>query len=347
MIKEKKDFPLVSIIVPMRNEKKYITKCIDSLIDQDYPRNAYEVIVVDGMSDDGSRDIVLSLAERHANVFLLDNPSLFTSFGLNVGVRRSKGDIIIILGAHSFVNADFIKQNVAAFEKGKADCVGGPIGILGETKSAKAISLAMASSFGVGDAHFRNSERHGYVDTVAFGAYKKEVFKRIGLFDEELVRDQDDEFNYRMRKAGGKIFMTPLIRSFYYSRATFKKLWDQYFQYGFWKIRVFQKHPKMMMLRQFVPAVFVLSVVICLTASLENALFFYLLLLILASHFICDVFFSFRIAKKHGWKYFFPLLLSFNILHWSYGFGFLIGFFRFFRCWFVMQSPSPKIAVYF
>lgn len=339
----KNKLPVVSIIIPMRNEESYIGKNIRSLINQDYPKDSYEVIVVDGMSEDGSKKAVQSFSNNSSNIILLENPDFFTSYALNVGIRKSRGEIIIILGAHSFVEVDFIKKNVETFEKVEADCVGGPIATLGGTYSAKVISLALASPFGVGDVLFRYSKKEGYVDTVAFGAYKREVFEMIGLFDEELVRNQDDEFNYRLRRSGAMIFITPQIRSFYYSRATLKKLSKQYFQYGLWKVRVLQKHSKMMRLRQFVPVVFILSVIISLLLSFYNKSFFYLFSLIIGSHFVCDVLFSSWIAKKHEWKHFLFLPIVFNILHWSYGFGFLMGLFRFFRRWFIKEPSSPKI----
>lgn len=334
---------MVSIIIPMRNEESYIGKNIKSLINQDYPKESYEVIVVDGMSDDGSRKTVQSFSNNNSNIFLLENPDFFTSYGLNIGIRKSRGEIIIILGSHSFVEVDFIKRNVETLERVEADCVGGPIATLGGTYSAKVISLALASPFGVGDALFRYSKKEGYVDTVAFGAYRREVFEIIGLFDEELVRNQDDEFNYRLRRSGARIFITPQIKSFYYSRGSLKKLSKQYFQYGLWKVRVLQKHSRMMRLRQFVPVVFILSIIASVLLSFYNKNFIYLFLLITGGHFACDIFFSSWIAKKHEWKHFFYLPIVFNILHWSYGFGFLIGLFRFFRRWFIKEPFSPKI----
>jgi glycosyltransferase involved in cell wall biosynthesis len=337
-VSSRNEFPLVSILIPMRNEEKYIEACIKSLIGQKYPQDSYEVIVVDGMSEDGSKEIVQSLLGNHSNIFLLENRDMLTSFGLNIGIEKSRGAIVSILGAHSFVEAEFIKENVEAFKKVEADCVGGPIRTLGKTYGAKVISLAMSSPFGVGNALFRYSEEEGYVDTLAFGAYKKDVFRRIGAFDEELVRNQDDEFNYRLRKAGGRIFMTPRIRSFYHSRATLKKVAVQYFQYGLWKVRLVQKHLKMMMLRQFVPAVFVLSVVMSLLLSFYDRAFLGLFLLISGSYFACNLFFSFKIAKKYGWKYFLFLPIVFITIHWSYGLGFLIGLFRFFHRWFIREQ---------
>jgi glycosyltransferase involved in cell wall biosynthesis len=340
----KNRFPVISIIIPMRNEENYIEKCVKSLIDQDCPEDSYEVIIVDGMSDDRSREIVRSLSNNHSNVFLLENPNIVTSFGLNIGIKKSRGKIVNILGAHSFVRADFIKENIETFENVEADCVGGPIQSVGKTYSARAISLAMSSPFGIGNALFRYSTRDGYVDTLAFGAYKREVFRKIGLFDEELVRNQDDEFNYRLRKAGGKIFITPRIRSFYYNQATLKKVWRQYFQYGFWKVRVMQKHLKMMKLRQFIPTVFVLSIIISLLLSFHSKIFLVSFLLISGIYLACNLFFSFRIARKYEWKYFFFLPLVFNTLHWSYGFGFLIGLFRFFHRWFIKTRNDCSVS---
>lgn len=333
----------VSVIIPVRDEEDYIEKCIRSLIDQDYPKDSYEVLVVNGMSNDNSKEIVLSLSNKYLNILLFENPDLLTSFGLNIGIRKSKGEIIIVLGGHSLVKVDFIMKNAEILEKVDATCVGGPIESLGETYTARAISLAMASTFGVGNALFRYSEKEEYVDTVAFGAYKREVFKEIGLFDEELARNQDDEFNYRLRKAGGKIFITPQIRSYYYSRATLKKLWKQYFWYGFWKVRVLQKHPRMMRLRQFVPPTFVLSIILSLACSWQYHISFFLLLLILISYLSSNLFFSFKIAREGGWKYFLMLPVVFATLHFSYGTGFLAGLVRFSSKWFQKEPEPPQL----
>lgn len=335
--------PFVSVIIPVRNEGDYIEECIRSLTDQDYPEDSYEILAVDGMSIDNSKEIVQSLSYNYSNIFLLENPNLLTSFGLNIGIRKSKGEIIIILGAHSSVKPDFICKNVEVLEKVNTDCVGGPIESLGETYNAGTISLAMASPFGVGDALFRYSESEGYVDTLAFGAYRRTVFERIGLFDEELVRDQDDEFNYRLRKAGEKIFITPQIKSCYYNRATLKKLWKQYFQYGFWKIRVLQKHPKTMRLRQFVPGTFVLTIVLSFACAWHYPIFFLFLLFILISYSGSNLFFSFKIAKEEDWKYFPLLPIVFATLHFSYGIGFWAGLIKFFPKWFQKEPEPPRL----
>jgi len=333
----------VSVVVPTRNEAQHIERCIRSLMDQDYPRNLYEILVVDGMSNDDSKEIIQLLSKNYSNIFFLANPNLLTSFGLNIGIRESKAGIVIILGTHSFVMPDFIRRNLEILEKSGADCVGGPIVSLGETYVASTISLAMSSPFGVGDALFRYAESEGYVDTVAFGAYKRAVFEKIGLFDEELARDQDDEFNYRLRKAEGKIFISPQIKSCYYNRADLRKLWMQYWQYGFWKIRVLQKHPKMMRLRQFVPACFVLSTALTFLGSFYSAVSLFFLCLILTSYIVSNLFFSFKIAKKEGWKYLPLLPIAFSTLHLSYGMGFLAGLIKHFSRWFQEEPLPPKL----
>ncbi|MBW2341513.1 MAG: glycosyltransferase family 2 protein [Deltaproteobacteria bacterium] len=337
------ELPLVSVVIPMRNEAQHIDRCIRSLIQQDYPKNLYEILVVDGMSKDHSKKIIQSLSNSYSNIFFLENPNLLTSFGLNAGIRKSKAETIIILGAHSFVVPDFIRRNVEVLKNSGADCVGGPINSLGETYVASTISLAMSSQFGVGDALFRYAESEGYVDTVAFGAYKRTVFKEIGLFDEELVRDQDDELNYRLRKAGGKIFISPQIKSFYYNQANLRKLWIQYLLYGFWKIRVLQKHPKMMQLRQFAPACFVLSIALSSVGSLYFPILFSLLLSILMSYIVTNIFFSFRITRKEGWKYLPLLPVVFSTLHLSYGMGFLAGLIKFISKWFQDEPEPPRL----
>ena len=334
----------ISVVIPMRNEGEYIEKCVRSLIGQDYPNDLYEIIVVDGMSNDHSKKIVQSLLSNYPNIFLLENPCVLTSSGLNIGIRKSKGEIIIILGAHSFVQNDFIQKNVELLKNLNGNyCVGGPIKTVGETQSAKTISLAMASRFGVGNAIFRYGKKEGYVDTVAFGAYRREIFEKIGLFDEELARNQDDELNYRLRKAGGKIFITPEIKSSYYSRATLRRLWSQYFQYGFWKIRVLQRHPGMMKLRQFIPGVFVISVILSLGLACYYYIFGYLTLIILASYISCNLISSLRIARKNGLKCLPLLPAAFLAMHFSYGIGFLIGLIRFFPKWFQKEMYPPKL----
>jgi GT2 family glycosyltransferase len=247
------------------------------------------------------------------------------------------------LGAHSNARPDFIRKNVEVMMTVNSDCVGGRIQSIGKTYSARVISSVMTSAFGVGDALFRYSEVEGYVDTVAFGAYKRAVFEKIGLFDEELLRDQDDEFNYRLRKDGGKIFMSPQISSSYYSRNTIIKLWKQYFLYGLWKVRVLQKHVRMMRLRQFIPSLFVLGLFGTLILSFLFPTFFYLFWLIVLSYLTFNLFFSIRIARRESWTLLLLLPVAFSVIHLSYGAGFVLGFLKFFSKWFDAEPDPPKL----
>jgi glycosyltransferase involved in cell wall biosynthesis len=330
---EKTKKPFISIISPISNEEQFIGQCLASLVNQDYNERDLEILVVDGMSTDRTRQIVQEYAEKHAHVRLFDNPAKTAPHALNVGLQYAKGDIIIRVDGHAVIEKDYVKKCVAAMAETDADCVGGVIESINESYTGKGIALAMSHPFGVGNSRFRTSGKAGYVDSLAFGAYKKSVFERIGNFDTELVRCQDDDFNYRLRKHGGKIYFTPEIKSFYYPRSNLKKLWKQYFYYGFWKVRVLQKHPKQMQVRQFVPPAFVFSLILSL---LMGPLFSDKVWLWLSNYFLY-IFASFSaamgISLKKGIR-FLPILPAiFAILHLSYGAGFLIGLIRFAGKW--------------
>ena len=325
--------PMVSIIMPVRNEEKHIASVLQSLIGQDYPHDRMEIIVADGMSTDGTRQSISATTDRR--IRLLDNPRRMMAAGFNLGLKAAGGDIIIMMGGHTQIATDYVKTSVALLQNGDADCVGGPIRTVGETEVATAISLAMSSRFGVGGTAFRIGCREPkYVDTVAFGAYTRKIMDQAGPLDEEFVRGQDDEFNYRLRKLGGKILLAPGLRSRYTSRSSFGSLWRQYFQYGYWKVRVLQKHPRQMQLRQFVPAGFVL----CLLASLMMAVARPIVgramfLLLGGSYLIAMLLVTASLASRNRWRLAPVLALTFPVLHFSYGIGFLVGLIRFCNRW--------------
>ncbi len=335
----------VSVVVPIRNEEKNIAGCLQSVVKQTYPSEMFEVLVIDGFSDDQTRRIVRDFQSYHPQVQLLDNPRRIVPTALNIALKAARGDVIIRVDGHAEIAPDYLEKCVEYLHSSGADCTGGYILSINDSFVGKAIALAMSSPFGVGNARFRTSGKSGFVDTLAFGAYQREIFQKIGNFDEELVRCQDDEFNYRLRKAGGKIFFTPEIRSKYYPRTSLKKLWKQYFGYGFWKIRVMQKHLKMMQLRQFIPPAFV------------GFLLLSLLLGILGTPLALNVFFgvagiyasavlfaSVSVAIKHGLRYLILLPVIFPILHISYGSGFLLGLFKFAPRWFDQKSKKIQYS---
>lgn len=317
-------FPLVTVILPIRNEARYITRCIDAVVSQDYPHTRVEILVVDGMSEDGTRDIVAKFANLDPRVCLIDNPQRIVPTALNRGIRASHGDIIIRVDGHAVIAPDYVRRCIETLEHIEADCVGGSIHTIGETWMARGIAIAQSSPFGVGSAAFRYANTPQYVDTLAFGAYRREVFDRIGLFDEELVRNQDDEFNYRLIRAGGKIWLDPQIRSTYYSRSILRALWKQYFEYGFWKVRVIQKHGRPASWRHMVPAAFVLALLASaiLGVILKSPVFFVALVLFYS---LASLAASVWIAAHKGWQYAPILPLAFATMHLAYGMGFLVG----------------------
>jgi len=327
---EKSSLPSVSVVIPVRNEEKYIAKCLESLVHQDYPNDLLEIFVVDGASEDGSVEIIQKYSRAYPFVRLISNPRKVTPVALNLGIRSSDSDVVIILGAHSFVREDWVRKNVEALIRSGADCVGGPIESISESSTTEAISRAMSSPFGVGNALFRYCQEERFVDTVAFGAYKREVFQKIGYFDEELVRNQDDELNFRLVESGGKILLSPSIRSSYYTRSSLGKLWKQYYQYGFWKVRVIQKHKRPASIRHMVPAGFVLGTFLGAGLSMVHPLFLIATLVVWTLYIGLSIVFSFAALGKLPKKNVPVVMAAFWILHFSYGLGFLEGIVHFY-----------------
>lgn len=329
----------ISIICPIRNEARYIEKLLRSLLAQDFDLSRMEILVVDGMSTDGTRSIVQALCQSHAQIRLLDNPRKTAPYAMNIGLRAARGDIIVRVDGHAYLSANYLRECETHLAATGAECVGGVITSVTENETGRAIAAAMSSVFGVGNARFRTSGAAGYVDTLAFGAYQKTVFETIGRFDEELTRCQDDEFNYRMIKAGMKIYFHPSIISFYYPRQSLTRLWKQYFGYGMWKVRVLQKHLSVMRLRQFVPFLFVSSLLFSAMAGLFHRAWLIPGAAILALYTLASLYFSVRLVRQKKAQCHIRLPLVFYILHVSYGLGFLVGLVRF-SSWFFRAEPG-------
>ena len=320
--------------MPIRNEADYFERSLNGVLAQDYPSELMEVVVVDGMSDDGTRKIITDFQIRNpkSEIHILDNPGKIVPSGLNIGLRQAKGQIIIRVDGHCVIAADYMQHCVTVLEEIEADCVGGPMVTVGETWAARSIALAQSSSFGVGGVAFRTGPtKPGYVDTVAFGAYRREVFDRIGTFDEELVRNQDDEFNFRLIQAGGKIWLDPSIRSIYYSRANLRSLWKQYFEYGLYKLRVIQKRKAIPSWRHLVPATFVLALLVTFVLASLNGQALWALV-IAGPYVAANLIASLRTARS-DWNTLPLLPLAFLTLHLSYGIGFLWGLWKWRSKW--------------
>jgi cellulose synthase/poly-beta-1,6-N-acetylglucosamine synthase-like glycosyltransferase len=318
----------VTVIIPARNEEKYISECLDSFVNQTYPKNLYEVFIMDGKSEDRTAEIVNGYSHKYNNFTLIENPGLSVPKGVNLGIKKSNSDIVIIFGAHAYADKNFIKENVICLDDPEVACSGGPINTISEDLKGTAIALAMSSPFGVGNALFRYAKKETFVDTVAFGAYKRDVLEKIGYFDEELVRNQDDELNYRVIKGGYKILLSPKIKSSYYSRSSFKKLWKQYYQYGFWKVRVMQKHGKTASIRHLIPMFFVACNLIGFAFGLFIPLIRYLWLAEIILYILMNIMYSLKLCKEKRLLKIVPFV--FPILHVSYGFGFLEGLISFY-----------------
>ncbi len=318
----------VSIIIPCRNEEKFIGQCLNSILINDYPKDKMEILVIDGMSYDNTRNIIKKYCNKYSFIKLIDNLEKIVPVALNIGIKKAKGEIIIRMDAHNLYPKDYISKCIRYLLKYNADNVGGIWVTLpgANTLVAKSIALALSHPFGVGNAYFRTGVKEPkYVDTVPFGCYKKEVFDKLGLFDEDLIRNQDIEFNLRLKKAGGKILLVPDIVSHYHARPTLKSLAKQNFGNGFWVIysNKFAKLP--FSLRHLTPFFFVMSLMSSLLLTFFYHQFIFLFALIFGFYLVVNSFFSLKLSLKNGLKFFPALFLIFFKLHFSYGFGSIYG----------------------
>ena len=322
--------PKVSVIVPCYNEETTIHLLLEAIDRQTFPKEEMEVIIADGMSTDRTREKVAEFAKNHPNlvVLLVDNPKRIIPSALNCAINASRGAFIIRLDAHSMPSEEYVERCVHGLQENIGENIGGiwKIHPGKDTWIAKSISLGAAHPLGVGDALYRYADEAQFVDTVPFGAFRRELFDRIGLFDESLLTNEDYEFNTRIRKNGGKIWLDPLIQSVYFSRSTFPDLGRQYFRYGFWKSQMLRRYPSTLRWRQALPPLFVLSILgllllapifpICLLL-LAIELFVYGLILVSAS-------WSFARREK-DFRLLAGIPLSILTMHFCWGSGFIWG----------------------
>lgn len=318
--------PKVSIIIPCRNERHTIVECLDSILASDYPRELLEILVADGMSDDGTRPLLEEYSREHPTVRVIDNPQKIVSPGLNRAILAASGEIIVRIDAHSEYARDYIRQCVEVMRETGADNVGGAWRTRAHGYLPQAIALAFHSPFAAGGARSRDVNFSGDVDTVIYGCWRREKLIELGMFDEELVRNQDDELNLRITRGGGRIRQSARILSWYQPRPSIGALARQYSQYGYWKVRVIQKHKLPASIRHLVPGAFVGSLLgLCLPA-----LFFpparWLFLGILSFYLFANLSATVLTCRKPSDFKFLPVLpLVFAAYHFGYGYGFLRG----------------------
>ncbi len=350
----------ISIIIPVRNEEKYIRECLRQLVDQTYPKDKMEIIVVDGMSEDGTREIVDRVSKIVSRKFgmairLIDNPKGHRASALNIGIREAKGDVILRIDARTVIPPDYIEKCVKTLLETGADNVGGMqkpiVARESEVGSRKwstqlAIGIALTHPFGVGDAQFRIGRKSGYVDTVYLGCFRREIFDKVGLFDEEsAVISEDADMNYRIRQAGGKVYFNKDIVAYYYPRDNLKDLWKLYFRYGGAKAGNLIKRGRLTAWRQFVPPLFILSLIFFPILGVFYSTFLYIWAFIVGCYLFTDIAVSvylaltsqpfhyhlsedIRQAKTNvKFKYlklslFWTLFLVFPTIHFSWALGF-------------------------
>jgi succinoglycan biosynthesis protein ExoA len=330
----------VTVVMPVRNEAAFIERSLGAVLAQDYQSDRLEVFVADGLSTDGTREIVSRFKTAHSNLRLIDNPQKIVASGLNLALSEARGEFIVRVDGHTVIASDYVRNCVKALTSTGADNAGGRMTPVSNSLFGRAVAAATCSRFGVGSARFHYSQRQEWVDTVYLGAWRRDLFTGIGKFDETMVRNQDDEFNYRLRAHGGKILLDPTIKSEYHNRATPLALWKQYFQYGFWKVRVMQKHPRQMQFRQFAPPTFVATVVLlALLAAVMKAAWLPMLA-VLTVYVLANLLGSILTASRSSLQVLPLLPLTFALIHFAYGLGFLFGLLRFWNRW---TNPAGKV----
>jgi glycosyltransferase involved in cell wall biosynthesis len=322
--------PLVSIILPCRNEERFLGACLDSILASEYPPDRIEILIADGRSTDGTRELVASYARTFRSVRLVDNPARVTPAGLNRAIEASRGEIIVRLDAHSTIAPDYLTRAVIHLQQYGADNVGGAMRTVARDRGwfAKAISLALSHPFGVGNSHFRTEVGNAtprWVDTVFGGCWRREVFDRVGKFNERLTRGQDMEFNLRLVKSGGKILLAPDMRSYYFARATYLEFLKHNWTNGVWAVLPFAYSTVVPVRpRHLIPMVFALALAVASCAASLGIV--WPLMMVLIPYLVVASTVATGAAREHHDPSLLVLLpITFVTLHLAYGAGSLCG----------------------
>jgi glycosyltransferase involved in cell wall biosynthesis len=335
------NLPLVSIVVLCRNEEEFIGRCLDSLLANDYPKDRLEVLVADGMSQDGTRNIVESYSQKHAFVKLLDNPKKIPASAANQGIKAAKGDLVMIAGAHALYATDYVSK-CAAYSQSypAADNIGGVRSTEPRDNTAIGKSIAYVSShrFGAGTATYhRGGTSPSWVDSVWGGCYRREVFERLGLYNEALIVGEDREFNLRLRGFGGKILQVPEIKCTYYARSKFREFCRWAFRMGFWPFYADKLVERRIVApRNFAPLALMVSLFLSLGISMYIPVGWFLLGGILSGYLLGTVASSARLVKREGkLRYFVVTPFIFGVTHALYAIGSIYGVLK--------PVPAPRI----
>lgn len=329
----------VSVVIPCRNEALFIRECIDAIYSNRVKQEVeLSVYVVDGMSDDGTRAVVEEMKNQYPSLHLVDNVQQLTPFAFNLGIHQQKSDYVQIVGARHILSDNYLQTSIDTLEQNKEIwCVGGKLTNEFLNETGEIISKSMSTSFGMGLGNFRTLEKSGYTDTVTSPMYPYRVFEAIGFFDEQLIRNQDDDFNFRVTQAGGKIWFESSISLRYYVRGNYSGLYRQFYQYGYWKVFVNQKHKAVTTMRQLVPPAFVFFVFLAPFLMLLGSIFLWGTIGILAFYLLLAKYFA--LSKGKNFKEARGIFMTFPILHFSYGLGYLSGIINFLI---LRKKPSDK-----
>lgn len=332
----------VSIIVPVLNEKKYIKEFIESVLRQDFDKNFMEVLLIDGISKDGTRDIIKNYCKKYDFIKILDNIKKDIPNALNIGVKNAQGKYIIRMDAHTYYYPDYISNCIEKIQTGNYQNVGGPTVVGYKNRMQKIIAEAHYSPFALGGGKNHNINYEGLADTVQFGTFEKDYLLKMGLYDENIKFAEDDDLNFKIIENGGKIFITPKIKFIYYPRDNLISLFIQYFKYGMWKIAVIKKHKKPARISHLVPICFVIFLVFFPIISIFSKHVYFFTLGVLFLYIFLDLIFSFK--KNSLYNFFDKLILFFThfIIHISYGIGNIYGIFKFFKKSFSNEQNFQK-----
>jgi glycosyltransferase involved in cell wall biosynthesis len=316
--------PIVSIVIAVRNEGSHLEPCIEALRGQDYQADRMEILVAEGRSEDGTRARLEAYAREDPRIRVLDNPGRIVPTGLNAAIRECRGEIVVRIDGHTVVAPDYVSRAVDALHRTGADVVGGNMTPVARGIFGRSVALATSTPMGVGGSRFHYATGEEDAETVYMGSFRRDVFSRFGSFDEHLIRNQDDEFNYRIREKGGRIVLIPGMRSQYAPRESPWKLLKQYFQYGLYKVGVASRHPRMTRPRHIIPSVFVLLLAALALGSVRMGWARFALAALLASHAAASLLVSWR-DGRHALGAWLLVPLTTLILHTGYGGGFVLG----------------------
>jgi glycosyltransferase involved in cell wall biosynthesis len=317
--------PYISVVMPMYNQENHIRHSLESILNQDYPADNYEIIIIDNSSEDKSAEIVMDIQKNNKIIKYFNQPERSITKAINSGIKNSKGEILVRLDAHTEAPRNYISKIADTLINNKAELVSGIIVPIGTNYWSKTIGLCLSSSFGIGDSRLYHYDEPVYTKRGYLGAYRKDYIVKLGYYDELLFSADDYDVFYRVKKAGGRILVLPELGVKYYCRESLKKVFGQYFKYGWTKVVVFKKYGKLLSARAIVPGLFLVTLIVFLSVSIFIKESGYIFLLLVGIYLITNLIFSATLSFRKGFKFLFSAPVVFITLHTSHALGFCYG----------------------